>query len=209
VLNHTATARAYAAPNGATVSLAPGRMDVWVGREQVFDALRVVNPIAPAQDFKWYWGAGAGTTTFGYFGLRTDPPGDGAATTVAAAPVGDATPADAAANESATLELYRPSPNPFESTMRFAYAISGLSKSVNIGIYDVAGRKVRSLAAGRQSPGRYEVSWNGAGDDGARARAESISCAPRSARTTESSRSSTCVSKRPTAGSAGCPVRKP
>jgi len=172
VLNHTATARAYAAPNGTTVSLAPGRMDVWVGREHVFDALRVVNPSAPAQDFKWYWGAGTGTTTFGFFAMRTDPPGDVAsAEAVAATSAEAATPADPAASESAALELYRPSPNPFESTMRFAYAISGLSKSVNIGIYDVAGRKVRSLAAGHQSPGRYEVSWNGAGDDGAHARA--------------------------------------
>jgi hypothetical protein len=172
VLNHTATARTYAAPNGTTTSLAPGRMDVWVGREHVFSALRVVNPAAAVQDFKWYWGAGTGTTTFGFFALRTDPPGEGAtAEAVAAASAEAATPADPAASESATLELYRPSPNPFESTMRFAYAISGLSKSVNIGIYDVAGRKVRSLAAGLQSPGRYEVSWNGAGDDGAHARA--------------------------------------
>jgi len=65
------------------------------------------------------------------------------------------------------LELYRATPNPFRETMRFAYAVSGPeAQPVRVGVYDVAGRQVRSLAGGLMAPGRYESRWDGRNDAG-------------------------------------------
>jgi flagellar hook assembly protein FlgD len=80
----------------------------------------------------------------------------------------------AAASEPASvgneLELYRPSPNPFERTTRFAYAITAGTEQVDIGVFDLAGRRIRSLAQGPRSVGRYEVAWDGRTDSGSRVR---------------------------------------
>ena len=65
------------------------------------------------------------------------------------------------------LALYRPSPNPFERTTHFAYEVSTGTQAVDIGVFDLSGRRVRSLARGTQAAGRYEVAWDGRGDDGA------------------------------------------
>ena len=65
------------------------------------------------------------------------------------------------------LELYRPTPNPFTATTAIAYAINaGEGADVQIGVYNVAGRQVRSLVSGFQAAGRYQVSWDGRSDDG-------------------------------------------
>ena len=40
---------------------------------------------------------------------------------------------------------------------------------MQLGIYNVAGRQIRSLVSGFQAAGRYQVSWDGRGDDGAAA----------------------------------------
>jgi len=64
------------------------------------------------------------------------------------------------------LELYRPTPNPFTNSTTVAYAVGGNGQDVQIGIYDVAGRLVRTLASGFQAAGRYEVKWNGRSDNG-------------------------------------------
>src|SRR5207249_2370147 len=66
-------------------------------------------------------------------------------------------------------ELYQPAPNPFSTSMRIAYVIKSSSENVQIGIYDIAGRRVRMLTNGAQGPGRYETSWDGLADDGSRA----------------------------------------
>jgi uncharacterized repeat protein (TIGR01451 family) len=60
------------------------------------------------------------------------------------------------------LELYRPTPNPFSNTTSFAYQVSGsTAQRVQIGIYNVAGRQIRSLVDETRAPGRYETVWNG------------------------------------------------
>ena len=65
------------------------------------------------------------------------------------------------------LELYRPTPNPFTATTAIAYAVNvSEGADVQIGVYNVAGRQVRSLASGFQAAGRYQVSWDGRSDDG-------------------------------------------
>jgi hypothetical protein len=116
-------------------------------------------------DLKWFW-SGAGTTTLTNFQVSTLPPPD---TDVAAARA--AAGADVAGGVAApALELYRPSPNPFSRTTRFAYAVAG-TQHVDVGIYDVAGRRVRGLVTGTQGAGQYEVAWDGHADDGTRANA--------------------------------------
>ncbi len=72
------------------------------------------------------------------------------------------------ASENSGIEFYRPTPNPFFDTMRMAYAVAGTGERVQIGVYDLAGRRVRSMVSAFQPAGRYEVSWNGQGDDGIR-----------------------------------------
>jgi hypothetical protein len=64
--------------------------------------------------------------------------------------------------------LYRAYPNPFRSSTRLAYAVSGAGENVRIGVYDVAGRQLQSLASGFVSGGRHEVSWDGTDASGAR-----------------------------------------
>ncbi|HET9326165.1 MAG TPA: FlgD immunoglobulin-like domain containing protein, partial [Candidatus Eisenbacteria bacterium] len=59
--------------------------------------------------------------------------------------------------------------NPFKTTTRIAYVVRGTGEHVHIGVYDVAGRRMKVLADGYQSPGRYELSWDGSSDAGARA----------------------------------------
>jgi hypothetical protein len=83
-------------------------------------------------------------------------------------PSGSGSTAVDGSSVTAPLELYRPTPNPFANTTTIAYAVNQAEGAdVSIGIYDVAGRRVRSLVSGYQSAGRYEVVWDGRGDDGA------------------------------------------
>jgi hypothetical protein len=69
------------------------------------------------------------------------------------------------------LELYRPVPNPFSYGMRMAYAVASAGERVSIGVYDLAGRLVRTLADDVQSPGRHLVTWDGRDEQGTRMRA--------------------------------------
>ncbi len=68
----------------------------------------------------------------------------------------------------ASVELYRPWPNPFTSSSRIAYYVSGEGERTQIGVYDAAGRRIRNLVSGVQSIGRHEVVWDGTADDGSR-----------------------------------------
>jgi len=75
---------------------------------------------------------------------------------------GDGTSVDAAGSGISTLELYRPTPNPFSNTTSFAYQVSGsAAQRVQIGIYNVAGRLIRSLVDETKAPGQYQTVWNG------------------------------------------------
>jgi hypothetical protein len=68
------------------------------------------------------------------------------------------------------VELYRPWPNPFTQNTRVAYLVGGEGEAVQIGVYDAAGRRIRSLVSGVQPAGRREAIWDGRMDDGGRAR---------------------------------------
>ena len=169
VLNNSGRAMSYAAPNGTVEAVADDRMDVWVGPTRVFDEMLATNPAGRITDLKWYWDRGAGVTAFDHFEIRTledakDSPGS--AISNPSAPAIEASPGV----HGGQITLGRPMPNPFTQTMRFAYSIPGGSAPVDIGVFDVAGRRIRILAHGTQTTGEYEAIWDGLGDDGAQVR---------------------------------------
>ena len=65
--------------------------------------------------------------------------------------------------------------NPFSAGTRIAYGVPEAARAV-VAVYDVAGRLVARLVDRDVSPGRYEVIWDGTGDDGSRAAAGVYFC---------------------------------
>jgi len=58
-------------------------------------------------------------------------------------------------------ELYQNYPNPFNPTTKIKYTLIRLSK-VQIIIYDILGRKIRTLVNEEKPAGIYEVNWQAA-----------------------------------------------
>jgi hypothetical protein len=55
-----------------------------------------------------------------------------------------------------------PAPNPFTQSTYFALSVTGTqSKPVDVRVFDVAGKLVRTLARGTLAPGRHEMVWDG------------------------------------------------
>jgi len=84
----------------------------------------------------------------------------GSGTTIPGAEVGQVT-------ESVAL-LNKAYPNPFSGSTTFAYRVDGPSAAVEVGVYNVAGRLVKTLASGSQAQGTYTLTWNGTDDAGVR-----------------------------------------
>ena len=61
----------------------------------------------------------------------------------------------------ASFELYTNYPNPFNPTTTIEYAVPRKCHIVEIKIYDLLGREVRTLVAGVQNAGNHHVTWNG------------------------------------------------
>ena len=80
---------------------------------------------------------------------------------------GLSTPEPATVSEGVAL-LNRVIPNPFVSSMSFAYEVPEGGAGVEVGIYNVAGRLVKTLASGSQSAGRQSVTWDGTDQAGVR-----------------------------------------
>ncbi|UCF79685.1 MAG: T9SS type A sorting domain-containing protein, partial [Candidatus Eiseniibacteriota bacterium] len=60
-------------------------------------------------------------------------------------------------------------PNPFVTSARIAFALKGEGfVPVNLKVFDVTGRVVRTLVSGDLTPGQHSVSWNGMSDRGER-----------------------------------------
>jgi hypothetical protein len=60
-------------------------------------------------------------------------------------------------------------PNPFNSSTTLIYTVANLGPipaQINIDIYDVGGRKVRTLLDGREDVGRHTIVWDGKDDSG-------------------------------------------
>ncbi len=64
-----------------------------------------------------------------------------------------------------TVRLEQNEPNPFGPETRISYQID-LPSQVSLGIFDAAGRQVRSLIQAQQAEGRYTIRWDGRDDDG-------------------------------------------
>ncbi len=63
--------------------------------------------------------------------------------------------------------LHPASPNPVHRTARLEYELAD-PRPVRLELIDASGRRIRTLVqAGLQPPGRYVVSWDGTGGDGA------------------------------------------
>jgi hypothetical protein len=56
-------------------------------------------------------------------------------------------------------------PNPFNPSTTISYILSQQA-DVHIQIYNTLGQRIRTLEQGRQSPGAYQVIWNGGDDSG-------------------------------------------
>jgi hypothetical protein len=65
-------------------------------------------------------------------------------------------------------ELYQCVPNPFNPATAIRYDVPAPGGQVTIRIYDVAGRLVRTLVDGVQTPGQKEAIWDGRAEAGGR-----------------------------------------
>ncbi len=66
-----------------------------------------------------------------------------------------------------TFALLQNYPNPFNPTTEISYNIpSGFQETVTLTIYDLSGKKIRTLVNQKQGVGSYQVLWNGTNDLG-------------------------------------------
>jgi flagellar hook assembly protein FlgD len=61
-------------------------------------------------------------------------------------------------------------PNPFHGETTLDYTLAK-ETVVDLGVYDLLGRRVRTLVSGTRPPGTSNARWDGMGDDGRRASA--------------------------------------
>lgn len=69
----------------------------------------------------------------------------------------------------AEFALHANIPNPFNPVTTIGYDVPAGGADVTIAVYDVSGRRVRTLVSQRREAGRYTARWNGEDDRGARA----------------------------------------
>jgi flagellar hook assembly protein FlgD len=61
--------------------------------------------------------------------------------------------------------LFQNSPNPFSQSTSLEYTVSHDGRVV-VCVFDVTGKRVRTLVDESKSPGRYRVTWDGCDDGG-------------------------------------------
>jgi flagellar hook assembly protein FlgD len=66
-----------------------------------------------------------------------------------------------------TFSLEQNHPNPFNPTTTIGFSLPEATQ-VELDIYDVSGRRVRTLVDGRREAKRYAVEWDGRDDGGTR-----------------------------------------
>jgi len=63
--------------------------------------------------------------------------------------------------------LLQNTPNPFNQSTTISYEIGGSSSvTVSLKVYDIRGREIATLVAGKREPGIYNVFWNGENKNG-------------------------------------------
>jgi hypothetical protein len=65
------------------------------------------------------------------------------------------------------FELHQNYPNPFNPNTNIVFEVAG-NELVNIEVYDILGKKIKTLVYDEFSAGSYSVSWDGRSDSGAR-----------------------------------------
>jgi hypothetical protein len=76
----------------------------------------------------------------------------------------------------AELSLEPNTPNPFRRTTEIAYTVPVPGSQVRLTMYDLTGRRVRTLIDGRASPGRHAIVWDGTDEDGVRVASGTYFC---------------------------------
>ncbi len=88
----------------------------------------------------------------------TTPPSDPGIKTPSPTPTAIALPE--------TFELAQNQPNPFDEGTNIRFALPQRA-NVELAVFDLGGRRVKTLVSGSNEPGRYAVRWSGRGEDGA------------------------------------------
>jgi flagellar hook assembly protein FlgD len=68
---------------------------------------------------------------------------------------------------SAALALRQNAPNPFAEATTIGITLPERAE-IDVAVFDVAGRRVATIAAGTRDGGEHELSWNGTDDAGRR-----------------------------------------
>ncbi len=68
----------------------------------------------------------------------------------------------------AALALTSTTPNPFSRTLALSFEVPAVAGRVELSVFDVSGRRVRTLVAGSVEAGRYTLAWDGRMDRGGR-----------------------------------------
>ena len=71
----------------------------------------------------------------------------------------------AAGSQALQARMWPNSPNPFNPETLIAFELPWAAQ-VQLEVYDVLGRRVRTLASESYSAGTHSVMWNGRGDEG-------------------------------------------
>lgn len=76
------------------------------------------------------------------------------------------TTADAPAPGGLLLELARCEPNPVRAGARFRFTVPAAAATLDLGIFDLGGRRLRTLASGALAAGEHDVAWDGRDEHG-------------------------------------------
>jgi hypothetical protein len=66
------------------------------------------------------------------------------------------------------LDFVSVAPNPFRGRLTFVVAVPAAAGPVELSVYDLAGRRIRTLTRGALAPGRHTFLWDGRTDGGRR-----------------------------------------
>jgi hypothetical protein len=63
------------------------------------------------------------------------------------------------------INLAQNYPNPFNAETRISFDLPN-SSDISLDVYDVLGRRIRTLTSGKREAGHYSITWNGKDDSG-------------------------------------------
>ena len=75
---------------------------------------------------------------------------------------------DAPAELPARLDFVSVAPNPFRGRLTFVVAVPQAAGAVELSVYDLAGRRIRTVTREALAPGRHTFLWDGRTDGGRR-----------------------------------------